>query len=243
MLNLKTPLLLLALLSYFAFASINKVSAEPIKTSSDNNALALKVGTLGVGLEYLYTVHKNFNTRLSGNIFSYDTSIDDTNINYDAELSLKNIGAFFDYHPFKGVFRVSAGLFYNGNAFNITANGSTDNEFEFSDRTYILDDVVSITGVIDFTTTAPYLGFGWGASPLGSGLALSIDIGALYSNPNINLTLNNCADNLVNAVGDTNNQTCNALQTDIDTEITDLQTQLNQVKWYPVISLGLSYKF
>lgn len=206
---------------------------------ANEHAIILKAGTLGAGLEYLNVINDKVNMRFGVNYFKLDRDLEDTDVKFDGELTLKSLGLIGDYHPFGGVFRLSAGLFYNKNAFDIAAKTTSSASFTFDNTEYNAQQAGPVIGKVDFAKSAPYLGLGWGASPDGGGFAFSIDIGALRSTPNSTLQATNCQ--IPNSPDGTD--LCAQLKDSIEIERVKLQKELNKIKWYPVISLGVSVKF
>ncbi|MFQ5518925.1 MAG: hypothetical protein ACE5E3_02875, partial [Mariprofundus sp.] len=83
-------------------------------------AVGLKASTLGVSGEVVTNVVPALlNARLQVNGFNYNTTVSATDFNTDASLKLLSVGAIADYYPFAGKFRLSAGLYYNANAFSV----------------------------------------------------------------------------------------------------------------------------
>lgn len=147
--------------------------------------VSLEASTLGAGLSVGMPVGKRFNLRGAYHGFTYDTEFeDDSGGTYDGELDLKSAGLFADFHPFKGAFRITAGLVSNGNQINMTGTDDGTGRYEVGNCTYQSDpgDPLRIDGTTDFNSTAPYLGIGWGgnlnAEP---GFFMTFDLGVLVS--------------------------------------------------------------
>ncbi len=228
--------IIIVLATFFLLLSLNnQLVAEDI----DKNNITLRVSTLGLGLDYVYTLNEYTDIRLNVNGWSRETILDKTDVLYDAKLKLQNFGAIYDYYPGASVFRISAGVYYIGNSFDIVANPISDASYTFNGNHYSVADIGNVSGGIDFQRLSPYIGFGGGSSPngdgiFGTGIALSFDIGALYTNYDANLVSNNCSLEQID---------CSLLERDVEIERVKLEGELNSLKWYPVISLGLSFKF
>ena len=92
--------LLIAILAFVA----------PFSVQADGFGLGIKVGTLGAGVEGTVSLADGLNVRIGANNFSYDFNDTVDDIDYDAEFELSSYGILIDWHPFKGAFRVTAGM-------------------------------------------------------------------------------------------------------------------------------------
>ncbi len=202
----------------------------------ENGGVTVKAGTLGFGAEYLMPVNDIFSARFGANVFNFDYDFDESGVSYLGELELKTLSAIADYHPWGGVFRLSGGLMYNGNGLSIDAEPS-NGKFEFNDVDYNAADVGSASGEIEFNSVSPYLGIGWGMSPAGDGkLSLSVDLGVLYhGKPKASLSV--VCGKAINAA------LCTRLEQDVAAEQTQLEDKISDAKWYPVMSMGFTYRF
>jgi hypothetical protein len=137
-----------------------------------------------------------------------------------------------DLHPFNGGFRVTSGIFINNNEVTGSAqpSGST---IDIGGSTYNVSDIGTLDAKIDFRTIAPYLGIGWGnAVGKNSRLTISIDAGVMFQGtPNVSL----------HPSKDTS--AIPGFNESLDKETADLKDDVKDLRYYPVVSLGLAYKF
>ncbi len=193
----------------------------------------LKAGTLGAGLDVSVGMSESLGLRLQANALSYEDDFTESDVDYSGDIDLKSAGLLLDWHPFSGVFRVSAGAYWNGN--EATAVGRpTGGFYEINGTTYASAEIGSLNGQVDFPSVAPYLGLGFGSAPkAGSGLSFSFDVGVLYQQEaNVALSV---------ACGTT--VRCAQLQSDVAAEAVSLQDDLKDYKFYPVVSFGIGYRF
>jgi hypothetical protein len=196
----------------------------------------LKGGTLGAGLDISKGISESLALRLQANALDYDRDITDTDVDYNSDLKLRSAGLLLDWHPFSGVFRVSAGAFWNGN--EATATGRpTNGTYVINGQTYTSAQIGSLNGQIDFSEVAPYFGIGFGSAPkAGRGMTFSFDLGVFYQGePNVGLTA-------VCGVG-VPAGTCTQIQNDVAAEQASLQEEVSDYKFYPVVSFGIGYRF
>jgi hypothetical protein len=198
-------------------------------------AVGLKASTLGVGVEGEYAPNQFLGVRLGVNYFTYDFDDDVRNINYDFDLNLRSISALLDWHPFPflGEFRISGGLLYNRNELEAIGRPRTGDVFIIGDNVFAADQVGTLRGDIEFNEIAPYLGVGWDSS-FGKDHALGFvfELGALFQgSPDVRLA----ADGPVS--GDA------TFQRELERERQELQDDVDDFKVYPVVSLGVVYRF
>jgi len=197
-------------------------------------AVGVKASTLGISGEVVTNVIPMLlNARFQLNGFNYNKTITDTTVRYDASLKLLSAGLLADFYPFAGKFRITGGMYYNGNKFDIKGVPSAAQSFTFNNTLYNTNagnQIGSVNGQIDFNKFAPYLGIGWGDSvSAGSPFGFSFELGALYQGkPKTTLTTS---------------RSVAGLATDIAVEKKKLDDSLSNFKFYPVIALGINYKF
>lgn len=199
--------------------------------SAEGIAAGVKVGTLGFGVEVTAGISDNIAGRVNFNKYNWSTDTTSDQIKYDIELGLKSFMALLDWHPFNGSFRASAGLVANGNEINMTATPT--GSYEVGGVTYTAAEVGNLTGKVDFNSTAPYLGIGWGrAVGKGKSLSFNVDLGILFQGtPKLDL----------NATGTL--ATDATFQADLAEEEANAQEDLNGFNRYPVASFGIAYQF
>ncbi len=221
----------LSLTTALICGSITSYAADTAVTTNTNNwDTGLRISTLGAGAELGYKLNDNFRIRLVGQGFKYSTDYTDTDLTYDGDLDLLTIGPMLDWHPWGGSFKLSGGLFYNGNEVSMTAKPTSD--VKIGDNTYSPSDIGTVDMKVDFNSVAPYLGFGWGNAFKGSNWTFNFEMGAMYQGEgDLSYSTNGAAVN--NA----------AFQADIAKEQDELQDEINKYKFYPVITLGLTYSF
>lgn len=197
-------------------------------------ALGLKVGTLGVGVELTMEAVENVNVRFGGNYFKVSREIDVEDNAYDMDLKLNSYTALADWYVTDSSFRITGGAFINENG--LTGSSLASNTYDIGGNTYTNAEVGVLTADADFKTIAPYLGIGWG-NPLSddSDWSFMVDLGVVFAGkPRLDIattggTLSN------NAI----------LLADIEEAEQDFRDsdEIGYLKYYPVISVGLNYRF
>ena len=198
-------------------------------------AIGAKVGTLGLGAEYTMKYNDKIDARFGINGYNYDSSGTKSGIDYNIDLELQTITAIADYHPYSSGFRISGGLVLNNNKLDFKGK-PTGTSYNINGTIYNTGQVGSLDGEVDFNNIAPYIGIGYSNATKSQGWSFTADIGAMYQgSPNANLSVT-CGAGLPAAQ-------CTALRADVSAEQTQLQNDLDGYDWYPVVSVGVVYKF
>ena len=203
-------------------------------------------GTNGVGLELSFRM--NDFLRLRGGYHFYDIGVDvdseDNNgvqgdeLKHSADLELSNLALLADWYPWGGAFRVSAGAVANQNDFSVQTACNNPTGCEVGSNSFSRTEIGTITTDIDVENFGPYLGIGWDRTlDATKRWTMSFEIGAFYQGaPNVEMTsTGSCA-------GSTSplfSQCRDALEDEED----ELEDELDSLKFYPVVSLGIGYRF
>ncbi|MEZ4483435.1 MAG: hypothetical protein R2864_02175 [Syntrophotaleaceae bacterium] len=215
----------------FSFLLIG-LTVVPAFADTGDIALGIKASTLGAGAEATVGLCPSINLRAGANAFSFDFDANTSDIDYDVEADLLSFPVILDLHPFKeSGFRISAGVLINKN--KADAEGSSQSSYTIGDTVYTPEELGSLTGKIDFNSLAPYVGIGWGnAVGKDKRWSFSCDFGVVFQgDPKIDLVANGTL------ASDPN------FQDDLAREKKELEDELDDYKYYPLISLGITYKF
>lgn len=217
--------------THLAVAALALAAAPAFALDPGSLDAGVTAGTLGYGPQVgMVIVPNKFDARLNFGYLNYNYNTTSQNVDYSGHLKLNNLGLLGDWHPFAGSFRLTAGAFYNGNKFDLTGKPSAGS-YTFNGNTYTADQVGSVTAHVKFNSTAPYVGFGWGDDSSRAGLHFTSDFGAMYQGrPKATIT----------ATGALANP---ALADDVHAAQSQLQSDLDKFKWYPVLQIGVVYRF
>jgi len=198
---------------------------------AQNFSIVVKGSTLGAGVEAETAFSRAIGGRVGVNYFTYGYSGTEDDIDYDFDLGLMSVTALLDWHPFKGSFRISGGVIYNGN--NLDAKAKTSATYDIGDTTYTGAELGTLKGKIDFNTIAPYLGIGWDTSfGKKNAFGFIFEAGAIYQgSPQVDLS----ADGPIASDP--------TFQEDLSKEEDNLQDDLEKFTVYPVVAIGVSYRF
>ncbi len=194
------------------------------------------IGTTGFGLHLSAPLQESLNARIGVNYLHYSYSGNTSDVDYDFKLKLTSLEALLDWFPTQSQFRVSAGLVYNGNQIDATGKSNNNGSYTLNGNTYNASNAGRLDGKVDFRNVAPYLGIGWGnALAKDKGWGFTSDLGVLFQGaPNTSLVNSGCS------LGVT---LCTRLDNDVAAENVKLRDKADSFKFYPVVRVGVSYKF
>ncbi len=212
--------------------------------------IGLTASTLGAGVQAAVSVSKYSNVRGGFNAFNYTDNFTKDGVNYSGTLKLRSAQVTYDqYFPHLGGFHISPGaLIYDDNSGNATANVPGGQSFTLGSTTYYSSstNAVNGNGAITFSKAAPMVLFGFGNLLPRSKrhFGVNFEAGVVFQgspNAKLNLAGSSC---LINATtGCVNAATDPGVQSNVQSEQTKLNNDLSPFKYYPVISIGFSYKF
>ena len=193
--------------------------------------LSLKAGTTGFGGDASVGLTEKLSLRGGLNMFSWSGEYDDDDNCDDvrAELSLQSFPLLLDWHPFASNFRLSAGVVYNRN--ELTGSAELGDTVELEGIDYRVED---LSARLSFNRWCPYLGVGYGhAAGPGRRLVFAFDLGVMYHG----------APKLRAAAVASDSALQEALDRDLQSEVDDLNDDLDSFRFYPVMTFGLSFSF
>lgn len=192
----------------------------------------LGVSTLGIGANAGYKINNSFKVRAVGNYFKYNKSINDGDISYKGKLRMFTLGALGDWHFLQNGFRVTGGLMYNGNELNIDATPSSNHSY--NGVTYTPQQIGTVKGRLNFRRIAPYLGVGFDSDhESASGFSFNADLGILFQGK-VRGKIKSISGLAANDATTIEN---------VKEDAVKAANKKKLLKYYPVVALGVSYKF
>jgi hypothetical protein len=205
-------------------------------------ALAARAGTLGGGVELTVGLSPQVNVRLGANAFNYtDNDREVSGIFYDATARLRTATALLDYHPGGRGFRLSAGAIYNDTRIEGSSLPPSSGLYDIGGVPVPVALVGTLDGKIDWDPVVPYAGIGWGnAVGPGRSVRFALDLGAIFQGKGkATLTPIIPANSPINTTPGARE----ALQILLDREERDIEDDVADYTVYPVVSVGVSYRF
>jgi len=226
--------MVLGMLASAAWATVARPAPEPALSPAQGEnsavALGLRAGTLGIGAELTAGVGDYVNLRLLGHLGTFDYSDTYSDVDYNINLEFANAGLVLDIHIPDGGFRISGGIFYNGNDYAGTATpfeNQTIGDFSFTPA-----EIGTLNADVSTDEIAYYVGIGFG-NPLGANghwtVTLDLGVWIFPSAPELDLTADGTASSNP------------FFQMELQKEEQEIEDDL--IQWWPVLSLGISYRF
>jgi hypothetical protein len=205
-------------------------------------AIAARAGTLGGGVELTVGLSPQWNVRLGGNAFNYTDKRREVHGNfYDAQARLRTAAALLDFHPGGGGFRLSAGAIYNDTHIDGSSLPPASGVYVIGGVPVPVSLVGTLDGQIKFDRLVPYVGLGWGnAVGPGGRVHFAADLGAIFQGKGkATLTPIIPSGSPINSTPGARE----ALQILLDREAAAIEKDVANYRVYPVVSIGVSYRF
>jgi hypothetical protein len=202
----------------------------PTAAWAGDNAIGIKAGALGLGVEYTRNLSDRWAIRggINGSQLSFDG--DESGINYQFDFVWDSLAVGVDLHPFKSPFRLSAGILHNNNGLN--GDSRPTSSVTIGDTSYTPAQVGVLRTTVGFKRTAPFLGLGWDWSRKKRHFGMSLDIGVLdQGSPRVTLRGSGTL------LGDP------AFQQDIADEQAQLRDSLSDLDMLPYVTVGFVIRF
>lgn len=195
-------------------------------------AVGIGIGTAGIGgqLTTQLIPHRlNLNVGISRFTHSFHFTTDNTT--FGSNLRLGGEPIVLSFYPFGGKFNLDAGVVINANRATVTGQPNANATYTINGDTYTAAEVGSLRGATHFNTVAPYVGVGWGQPFAGGRWSFLINAGAMYEgSPHVSLAASGASSNP-------------KLASDVKAEQSKVNSHLNFLNWWPVITVGVSYRF
>lgn len=231
------PKIALACALFLAATQANAAGIRPY-------AVSITASTLGLGGDVITPISQSFNLRGSMRGFRYHNTLNINEVNYNASTLLANISLLTDYYPVGKLFHLSGGVVINNN--KLTVSAKETGNITLNNTDYSVSG--KIDGDITFNPLAGYLGIGLG-NPIAAkhGWQLHLEGGVMYQGrPDTALSSYGTATHISSGESfaiDGNTSEAETFNRNIEEEVNTLNDKLVELEWFPVISLGLSYRF
>jgi hypothetical protein len=187
--------------------------------SAQAAGIGVRAGTTGVGADVAWDLMPTLSARIGYSALTWNYDVDTDAVEYDGKLKLSNLATLLDFHPLGPVFRLSGGVIFNDNKYDVRSK-------QFGG---------ALSGTVEAgKSAAPYLGIGWG-TVAGAGVNFYFDAGIMYmGTPKVSLAAN---------CGSLSASACAAVQSQVAAEAARLRDELDRAKYYPVVNFGLTIGF
>ena len=202
-------------------------------------AVGVDAGTLGAGvtlseslIAHTLTAEIDLNAPIK---FDYDTTVSGNR--YQGKLRMQGLGVLLNYFPStRHLFHLSAGAYYDRNQVDVNAQ-IAEAGFTFNGQHYSSSELTSLSDRATFNRAAPYAGLGWGDGSASPGWHVNVNAGVLYQG-NAKVQLIGHTPYMIGSAQ------YNALFASLDGQQQIFGNDLNDyLRWYPVVTLALLYRF
>jgi hypothetical protein len=237
----------------FAASSRSGAAAQTVNNPEGSSrafsslGVGVKLGTQGIGFDVATPlVPGRLNLRGGATFFSYSTTATTDNININGTLKMRNASVMLDLFPFAGWFRISGGMsIYNNTGLTASLAVPSGDSFTLGNTQYYSASS-SQGGPVTGNGTFKFGGNVAGRVTIGTGnmaprkghFRFESEVGVqIESSPTVAYTItgNACTSSPTTGCGP-------VAQSDITAEQNKLENDLKDLRFYPIVSLGLSYK-
>jgi len=204
-------------------------------------AIAGKAGTLGAGAELTVGLSRQVNVRLGLNSYNYSDRREASGIEYDGEAKLRTGTALLDWHPGGRGFRLTGGVVYNDTTIEGSSIPPASGIYNIGGVPVPASLVGTLDAKADFDPLVPYAGLGWGnAVAPNKRLGFFLDLGVVFQGKaNVTLIPRVPANSPINTTPGARE----ALDILLRREEQDLEDEAADYDLYPVVAIGVSYRF
>ena len=197
--------------------------------------IGVRAGTTGLGADFGWSLAPTLSARIGYSGANWNRDVDAGGVHYDGKLKLSNLSGLLDFSPVPGPFRLTGGLYYGHNRYDVNGQPS-GGTFSINGTTYNAADVGSLSGTVKpGRDLAPYFGIGYG-NVAGAGVNFYADLGIVFQGqPKASLTAT-CGPSLSAGA-------CTQLQNDTAAEQARLEDKLRRFQYYPVLNVGVTIGF
>jgi hypothetical protein len=228
---MNTPIPRIAL--FILAGALSAPAGNAAAPQTNPTAVSLDAGTLGFGASIWHSFSETFSINGGYNWFDYSKDVTTSDVNYNGKLQLSNFPLMLNWHPKGGTFRLVGGLVIADNKVDVVGQPAANSTYEINGSTYTAAQVGTLKGTGDFgNAVAPYLGLGWTTHRTSRGLGFFADLGLMFSgSPEVKLSASGPI------------STDATFQSNLAQEVRKLNDEVDEAKVYPVIRLGLMYRF
>ena len=203
-------------------------------------AIGAKGGTLGLGVELTVGLGQQLNGRFGVSGFNYSDRRETSDIEYDAEARLRTAAALLDFHPGGRGLRLTGGLVWNGTEVEGSSLPPASGFYDIGGVQVPVNLLGTLDADADFDPVVPFVGLGWGnAVGTNQKVGFSFEVGAVFQGTaDVELTPVLSPDSPLNTP-----VARQALQILLEREESEIEDDAADYEIYPVVSIGVTYRF
>ncbi len=200
-----------------------------IAASAQAEEIYLGAGFPGVLLGYAHPLGERFTVRADyATLGSRSANGERDGVDYQGHIKLGRAGLFGDVFVLGGL-RLTGGVTFNQHQLDLKFQGN-GGEVTIGDATVVATSSDTLSARAKYPTTTPYFGIGYGHQQSDPGLGFVFDLGASFGKPKVDTTI---SQSLLTKVG----------QSNYDQQVDELHSDVDKVKVFPQLTIGLNYRF
>lgn len=200
-----------------------------VASADQEFSAGIRAGTLGLGAEARWKPLKYLDVRVGANTFTFNDDGAQAGIDYEQELTLESFYATANILFNNSPMRLTLGGYANGNELYMINDSMQDQDI--GGVIFPGAEIGTLTSTTTFTSFAPYFGIGYDFM-IKEKFGINVDFGVLWQGePVVELA----ADGAL-AV-DPN------FQAALESERRELEDEMSNFKAWPVLQLGVFYRF
>lgn len=206
------------------------ISLAPAGAAGQTFGLGVKAGTLGLGADAAIGLHDRIALRGGFGVFPFTPRLTYSGIEYDMELPSPQFTATADIFLI-GALRLTGGVLVSTPDFVLKSDLTNAGTVDIGGLQFAGSDVGLVSGAVINKDVAPYVGLGFGRIAK-RGLGFFVDLAvAFQGEPDVQLAA-------TGPIRDDPN-----FQSALRAEEQSLAEEIKLAKYYPILSLGLSFGF
>jgi len=207
-------------------------SVASAQTAPPGVAIGATAGTSGLGAEVQVRLGPIFTLRGAVDRLTHDFDETYDGVDYEGDLAFDTLGGFVDLHPFANALLISGGAYVGDR--NVRISATPSGPVEIGGQTYSPSQVGTLDGEIKLTNLAPFVGIGWDDTFTRQGRWGFRAIAGVAASDKPEVALKSSGGSLSNDA---------AFQARLNDEAKRISEDTDGYALFPVIQVGLNYKF
>lgn len=219
----------------FILVATTALLSSACAANQHNVGIGGTVGTTGVTIEGKYAVSNHIALRGTIGTVPVSTNQSFDGVDYEADVNMTTFGGFADLYPFRNSgFNISGGVYGGEKSVDLVGVPGPATTVDIGNTTYTGAQIGTLRGDVQYADVAPFIGIGYDGFMNHDRLwSFNAKAGVMFiGDPDVNLTAEGGLASMFPAVQD-----------DLEREAQNLEDELDQYKYYPVISLGVTRRF
>lgn len=189
------------------------------------------VGLPGLSVGVAQSLGSRFGLRADyGGLPGRDIDATEGGIEYEGRSRLRRLGLFADWFVGVGEMRLTGGVTVNDVGLDLSTR-SDASSIQLGGQSYPLQPGDRLDARVEFSRVTPYLGIGWGHRRADPGWAWNADLGVSFGRVSVSATPRGA---LAAQPG---------VQQAIEAELVELRSDVDDLRFVPQLSVGISYRF